>query len=120
MTGKTVLFFVVVSLLSSCSGGGSKIVGKWTLADQSQLCWPIRGATKIEFFNDQTVVYYEVRSDGQERASGIRADYSLVEDNRVKINVQGLLGGTDLLKYELSGDTLRLCNDDMCCNLVRQ
>lgn len=95
------------------------LIGKWALVDQSLICYPIRGFKKIEFFNDQTVVYYDIFS-GQERSAGVTANYSLPDEHRVKINVQALLGGTDLLNYEISGNTLRLCNGNDCCDLIRE
>ncbi len=106
-------------VLISCFGG-SKIVGKWALADQNQSCWPIRGFTKIEFLNDQTVIYYDVLG-GNESSAGITADYSLSDDNRITINVRSsITAGTDIFNYQISGNTLKLCDGNDCCDLVRE
>lgn len=121
----SLVLVICISLLVNCAGTeilqkGSNIVGKWALTDQKQICFPIRGFDKIEFFDDQTVVYYDIIG-GEERSVGITADYSFPGDNRIKINVRtGLFAGTDLLDYQLSNNTLGLCNGNNCCNLVRE
>ena len=52
---------------------------------------------------------------------GITADYSLPGSNKIAINVRSGLGaGTDLLDYELSGNTLKLCDSETCCDLARE
>jgi len=103
-------------------GGGRNIVGKWALADQDQLCSPIRVFQKIEFRNDGSVIYYEVIAGEERSADIIIADYSLSEGNRLAIHIRSTLeaGATDWLDYELFGNTLQLCDDSDCCDLVRE
>ena len=102
-----------------------RIVGKWEFVPEGSGkydCYPIRNFLQIEFLADKSAIYYHDMFGlaGEIRPVDITASYSFPGGKRIKIVLTSGIGGTDLLDYELSGNTLKLCQGSNCCDLVRK
>ena len=86
-----ILIFMAVTILMFGCGTQNNLLGTWESADGEVL----------EFFEDGTLII----TDKFLTASG---KYNIIEDNRVRIELDGLWGiaGAQVISYEVSGNQL--------------
>jgi len=86
-----ILIFMAIAILMFGCGTQNDLLGAWESADGEVL----------EFFNDETLII----TDKFLTASG---KYSIIEDNRVRIELDGFWGiaGAQVINYEVSGNQL--------------
>ena len=92
-----VIVFLLMVLVSGCGGNDQKsIVGLWE-EENGEFSW--------EFFDDGTCVL-----------NGITAEYSIVEDGKLKVTV---MADSTVFGYSIKGDTLTATNQGQSFILIK-
>jgi len=92
----TLILLIALSAVFGCGGPRKTIIGKWE---------EIEGQIRFEFYKDGTVT--QVGYIGYTPVT-LTGSYKFIDDTHIRLDFEGILGGSSVHEIHISGDRLTL------------